>query len=86
MATFLKNPHFDLLISDIVMPGHLQGVDLARELRALNDALPIIFMSGYASARHPQTKETMDGTVRLMKPVSRVDLLRAVAKSLQPTV
>lgn len=39
---------FDLLITDIVMPGHLQGPGLARELRGLNPDLPVIFMSGYA--------------------------------------
>ena len=37
----------DLLISDAVMPGRLQGLDLIRALKEQRPALPTILMSGY---------------------------------------
>ncbi|MEM1231137.1 MAG: ATP-binding protein [Pseudomonadota bacterium] len=37
----------DLLLSDIVMPGQRNGIELADELRALDAKLPVLLMSGY---------------------------------------
>ncbi|WP_108258735.1 ATP-binding protein [Mangrovicoccus ximenensis] len=37
----------DLLLTDIVMPGPLDGFALAREARRLAPHLPVIYMSGY---------------------------------------
>jgi CheY-like chemotaxis protein len=38
--------HFDLLISDVVMPG-MSGVDLAAKLRAGDASLELLLVSGY---------------------------------------
>jgi PAS domain S-box-containing protein len=38
----------DLVLSDIMMPGSLNGVDLARELRRRRPLLPILLSSGHA--------------------------------------
>ncbi len=38
---------FDLVVSDVVMPS-MDGPAMAREIRKVHPALPIIFMSGYA--------------------------------------
>lgn len=37
----------DLLLTDIVMPGGLNGFELAAEARKTNPDLPIVYMSGY---------------------------------------
>ncbi len=39
---------FDLVVTDFNMPGH-SGLDVARELAALNPALPVVMSSGYIS-------------------------------------
>ncbi|MDB5406587.1 MAG: baeS [Rhodospirillales bacterium] len=41
---------YDLVLSDVVMPGGMTGLDLARELRRLYRDLPVILMSGYSDA------------------------------------
>ncbi len=69
---------FDLVVTDIVMPGRLQGPSLARETRALHPAIPFIFVSGYASESMVQDENLKPDDVRLMKPVSRKTLLKAV--------
>jgi CheY-like chemotaxis protein len=43
----LGRSDFELLITDIVMPG-MSGVELARRARELRPDLPVIFASGYA--------------------------------------
>jgi CheY-like chemotaxis protein len=41
---------FDLVLSDIVMPGTMNGIELARTIRARKPALPIVLVSGYAGS------------------------------------
>ncbi|CAB3702907.1 hybrid sensor histidine kinase/response regulator [Paraburkholderia rhynchosiae] len=47
---------FDLVLSDIHMPGSLNGIDLAEAVTALDTQLPVILVTGYAEeldrARH----------------------------------
>ncbi|MGH1412779.1 MAG: ATP-binding protein [Pelagimonas sp.] len=73
---------FDLLVTDIVMPGQLQGTDLAKALRELRPDLPVVFMSGYASEATEAGNGPLSGDIRLMKPVRRDDFLAAIARAL----
>ncbi len=41
---------FDLVVSDIVMPGGMNGIELAEELRHRKPGLPIVLVSGYAAS------------------------------------
>jgi CheY-like chemotaxis protein len=40
----------DLIFSDIVMPGTIDGVGLASEVRSLYPRLPIVLTTGYSDA------------------------------------
>jgi len=40
----------DLVFSDIVMPGPIDGVGLAREIRSRYPDLPIVLTTGYSDA------------------------------------
>ena len=80
---FLANPdRFDLLLTDIVMPGSLLGTRLAKELRTIRPGLPVVFLSGYASEATVHGNGLLPEDIRLMKPVRRVNLLEAIKKSL----
>ncbi|KQR18665.1 response regulator [Xanthomonas nasturtii] len=72
---------FDLLLSDICLPG-MNGRDLADNARRLYPALPIIFMTGYAGAS-AQRADFLDTGMRLLtKPFSLRDLLGIVQTTL----
>ncbi len=68
---------FDLLLSDICLPG-MNGRDLADNARRLYPALPIIFMTGYAGASAKRADFLDTGMRLLTKPFSLRDLLGIV--------
>jgi CheY-like chemotaxis protein len=49
LNAFKDGGKFDLLITDVVMPGRLQGPGLARAIREIQPEIPCIFLSGYAA-------------------------------------
>ncbi|OUS38569.1 hypothetical protein A9Q94_02140 [Rhodobacterales bacterium 56_14_T64] len=82
LEIFEADPSFDLLLTDIVMPGTLQGTSLSREMRKQRPDLPVVFMSGYANEATVHGNGLRPKDVRMMKPIQRVDLLATVAKAI----
>lgn len=75
----LALPHaFDLVLSDVVMPGELDGIALAQRLRREQPGLPVVLLSGYYDSAARAAEFTV-----LRKPCSESDLLRALARALQ---
>ena len=68
---------FDLVFSDVVMPGPLSGIDLARELKALRPKLPVILTTGYSEAL---ADSGADGVELLRKPYSVEALSRLMRR------
>ena len=63
----LKGVRFDLLLTDIVMPG-MDGIELAKRAVELNEALKIMFITGFAAvALHPSSNAPKQAKV-LSKP------------------
>jgi PAS domain S-box-containing protein len=46
----IEKDNFDIVFSDIVMPGKMNGVDLARLIRQRRPRLPILLTTGYSGA------------------------------------
>ena len=66
----------DVVFSDIVMPGKMDGLKLARTIRERNPDLPILLTTGYsASARHVRSDFPV-----LRKPFHLHDLSRELSK------
>jgi PAS domain S-box-containing protein len=84
LEVFKSNGRFDLLLTDVVMPGKLQGPALAKAIRSIDPDLPCIFLSGYASEATVHGNGLKPSDIRLMKPASRSDLLSAISKALEP--
>ncbi|GLQ35928.1 hypothetical protein GCM10007939_22120 [Amylibacter marinus] len=81
---FQEDDQFDLLLSDMVMPGALQGSSLALRLCKLRPSLKVVFMSGYANMGDEKDLQSL-GHIRLTKPVARQDLLAALQRALAPS-
>src|SRR3954466_2170025 len=67
----------DLLFTDIVMPGRLDGIDLANEARALRPGLKVLYTSGFADLAREHREEELHGLV-LAKPYRPAELQRAI--------
>lgn len=80
MAIWCNDRNFDVVATDIVMPGQLQGTHLAKAIRAEDPSVPFIFMSGYANEAMVHGNGLHPQDIRLMKPVNRIELLDAVRK------
>ncbi|MBN9088681.1 MAG: MASE4 domain-containing protein [Reyranella sp.] len=65
---------FDLVVSDIVMPGSMNGVELAQTIRADKPNLPILLVTGYAGS----AGESPDFPV-LRKPYRFEQMRQAIA-------
>ncbi len=79
---YRTSPDFDILVTDIVMPGELQGTDLASVIRGMQPEMPVVFMTGYASGAAKQEGAAPTNDIRLTKPVARNDLVTAIEQAL----
>lgn len=75
------DPLPELLLTDVVMPSR-SGPELARDLRARQPSLPVVFMSGYADDNLEPEDLAGEGTWFLQKPFSTGQLLRTLAQAL----
>jgi two-component system cell cycle sensor histidine kinase/response regulator CckA len=72
---------FDVLISDVVMPG-LDGPSLARRLRQDRPRLSVLFVSGYPESSLPLAGALTEGAAYLPKPFTLRSLSTQLAAAL----
>lgn len=72
---------FDLLLTDVQMPG-MTGPELAARIRELRPGLPVVFMSAYAPERAFPGGRTPEDAMFLEKPFSAVALAGKVREAL----
>lgn len=72
--TMFAREHFDILVTDIRMPGKTDGWALATQARQSSPNLPIVFISGYA----PDTPKLPLRSAFVQKPFRPDDLVSAV--------
>lgn len=72
----------DLLFTDVVLPGDMNGKQLADRLRALRPQLPILFTSGYTKNAIVHHGRLDPGVMLLSKPYRRNDLARRLREVL----
>jgi PAS domain S-box-containing protein len=80
--------HFDLLFTDIVMPGAINGRKLAEQMKKRNPAMKVLFTSGYFDETSGRDGGTVSSENLLSKPYRAKELagaLRAILDSPSPT-
>ncbi|MCQ2028755.1 response regulator [Stutzerimonas zhaodongensis] len=71
----------DIVFSDVMMPGGMNGLELAREIRTRNLDVPVLLTSGYAEAVK-RSAET-EGVQILAKPYRLEELAAALKTALE---
>jgi len=71
----------DLVFTDVIMPGDVGGIELARAVKANYRHIPVLLTSGYTAQRF-QTDDMDEGLQILRKPYNRVDLSLAVKSAI----
>jgi two-component system, cell cycle sensor histidine kinase and response regulator CckA len=77
-----KDGRFDLLVSDVIMPG-LSGTELTRRLLALYPDLAVLLVSGYAGREITRIAELGETIQFLQKPFDAVSFTSAAQAALQ---
>ncbi|MDA9479420.1 ATPase [Bradyrhizobium sp. CCBAU 65884] len=86
LAIAAEGKPFDLLFTDIVMAGGMNGRELAEQMVAARPSLRVLFTSGYAyDSLHAQGRATM-GAPLLRKPYRKAELARMLRRCLDTAV
>jgi two-component system cell cycle sensor histidine kinase/response regulator CckA len=78
LAALRPDRTFDLLVTDLMMPG-IDGRELATRVRAARPDIAVVFISGYVPDH--RRVEGLAGAVFLPKPFTPLDLVRAVERA-----
>jgi two-component system cell cycle response regulator CpdR len=81
-AAALDGP-WDLLLTDIVMPG-MDGIEVARLAGEKRPGAPIMFITGFAAVSLAAAEAAAPGAKVLAKPVHLRDLVAEVERMLAP--
>jgi len=77
-----RDARADLLFTDVIMPGGMNGLELVKQARELRPKLPVLVTTGYMDEL-PQGGRS-GGLTILAKPYRQEDLLERVKKALEP--
>jgi CheY-like chemotaxis protein len=80
---FRSIPQIDLLVTDLYMPGR-SGMELARELKAIRNEVPVLLISGAVLEEKQEASLQEEGWSFLAKPFRLPELLAAVHRILAP--
>jgi two-component system nitrogen regulation response regulator NtrX len=81
-ADLVRNHHFDLILSDVVMPGKT-GLELLEELKKSGVQTPIVLISGQANIEMAVKATRLGALDFLEKPLSTDKLLLTVENALK---
>ena len=77
-----KDTSIDLLLTDVVLPGSLQGIHLAQRAARLHPGMPVIYMSAYSRDTIEKAGRLEEGTDYLEKPFTAENLTQKIRDGL----
>lgn len=72
----LGDRHVDVLFADLVLPGRMDGVQLAKQARLMRPGIRVLFQTGYAQ-RATEREAFRLGRV-LFKPLRQPEVIQAI--------
>jgi CheY-like chemotaxis protein len=74
---------FDLLFTDVILPGGMNGADLADEAKRLHPGIKVLYTTGYVEHSVLHNGIVDQGVTIVNKPYRRAELLEKVRASLE---
>jgi DNA-binding NtrC family response regulator len=68
----------DVMLTDVVLGGSMDGIDLTNAARRARPDLPVVFISGYTAVTEAQERIRQTGAPLLYKPATLSQLERAI--------
>ncbi|MCH8916519.1 MAG: response regulator [Proteobacteria bacterium] len=68
----------ELVLSDIVLAGPMNGIEVAETLKARHPELMIVFMTGYAELDAVTNSDFVKGWRLIRKPFTKAELVRLI--------
>lgn len=78
MEIVRQSADIDLLFTDVIMPGGMNGRDLAEAARKLRPAIKVLYTSGYTENAVVHHGRLDDGIQLLSKPYKTIELARKI--------
>lgn len=78
LALFKTPDGFDILFTDVTMPGGIDGVELASKIRHLDPDIPILIASGFALNVEPRLGTVSSPVIFIHKPYNLEKLVGTV--------
>jgi DNA-binding response OmpR family regulator len=72
-----KTKNYKALVADVNLKGRISGWDVARQIREIDPAFPIVYMSGAAADQWPS--RGVPNSILLEKPFAPAQLVTAIA-------
>jgi len=69
----------DLIVSDIKMPGDMDGIDLAHSVRMAFPAIPLLLVSGYTDTAVDGQTPNFEFLRKPFRPEAMVEAVRRIA-------
>ncbi len=82
MAILNEEPSVELLLTDLVLPGGKNGLELAKEAGLINPSLKVLCMSGYLGDNSLNQEVGESNTHFIGKPYRRSELIKMIRKIL----
>lgn len=80
LSLFENNPDFDLVLTDVVLSGAIDGFDMSHQLRNISPQMPVLFLTGYSDRL-----EQIDAELLIPKPFKLRELAKKLRNMLEKT-
>jgi signal transduction histidine kinase/ActR/RegA family two-component response regulator len=86
LAVLQEQPDVDLMLADIVLPGPINGLALAKEASARHPKLKILYTSGYAPSIAARGDVAEPGARLIKKPFHKEELAAVIRSTLDGSI
>lgn len=81
--TILENQNVDLVLSDVRMPGSIDGIALLQEIKKRDKFVEVILITAYGSVELAVNAMKAGAYDFIVKPFKKIDIMKAVKNALE---